>query len=246
MRSAPRRAEDGMAVVAVMVLIAVLFLSGTVMALTVSSSLHTVDIVIAQDAVHYAAESAVARGAAGLKPTGGCGYDPLSTLNGQPLRIWCSPALSGTDLTEPGETKVHSLSAQNQGSCAWVTLPSAVSTKTAWTVVGWRGSGSVQVWTDATPGCVSAGISNCDQSGVFTNVVFVRCRPKAPNLILHIAGSDAGIALGTSVVRWAPEDADRVTTVVGAAGFEVDEADAVLTEGPARTVQLLLWNTVLP
>jgi len=235
-----------MAVVAVMVLIAVLFLSGTVMALTVSSSLHTVDIVTAQDAVHYAAESAVARGAAGLKPTGGCAYDPSSTLNGQPLRIWCSPASTGTDLTEPGETNVHRLSVQNQGSCAWVTLPSAVSTKTVWTVVGWRGSGSVQVWTDATPGCVSAGISNCDQSGVFTNVVFVRCRPKSRNLMLHIAGSGAGIALGTSLVRWVPQGADRIRTVVGAAGFEVDEADAVLTEGPAPPVQVLLWNTVLP
>jgi hypothetical protein len=48
-----------MAVVAVMVLITVLFLGGTVMALAVSSNLHTVDLITAQDAVHYAAESAV-------------------------------------------------------------------------------------------------------------------------------------------------------------------------------------------
>lgn len=245
MRSETRRAEGGIAVVAVMVLIAVLFLSGTVMALAVSSNLHTVDIVVGHDAVHYAAESAVARGVGALQTAKPCPLVGSPTINAQAVMVWCSGGPTDSASTDEDSTKPASVSIPsgqlNPGTCTSTTLPSSDPKITAWTVIGWRGSGVIGVWTDGNQlDCVSSGGTLCEQSSVFANVVYVRCQPQSGDRFLHIAGSGAPVDLGTSVVRWAPRGDQAVRTVVGAAGFEVDEADVVLGNG------VTLWNTVWP
>jgi hypothetical protein len=246
-----------MAVVAVIVLIAVLFLTGTVMALAVSSNLHTMDIVSAQDAVHYAAESAVARGvgaievAAALKVDPSCPADPPIGINGQDLNIRCHSQLIGGDLAQQvgddlrdeGEGSGRaSISGGrlNPGACVPpIPLPAK---QTAWTVIGWRGSGTVQVWTTAPgQGCRSSATSPCDPTQMFATVVYFSCGAQTTDRILYIAAGATGqVVLGTSVIRWAPHGKRVVWTVVGAAGFEVDEADVLLPK------QQVLWNTVLP
>ncbi len=237
-----------MAVVAVIVLIAVLFMTGTVMALAVSSSLHTVDIVTAHDAAHYAAESAVARGvgaievAAAIKGNASCPADAPAGINGQGLKIGCYSQQVGGDLDDEGSGWASIPRGQlNPGACvAPIPLPPQT---TAWTVIGWRGSGGIRVWTDGNQlGCSSSGGTPCGQSSVFAsaNVVYVWCQPQTGDRFLHIAGSGAPVDLGTSVVRWAPSGGGVLWTIVGAAGFEVDEADVLLPK------QQVLWNTVLP
>ncbi len=244
------RAHRGMAVVAVMILIAVLFLAGTGMALTLSSSLHTVDVLAARDAVHYAAESAVARGAGALLRGNPCPQVGLPTINGRVVTIWCSGG--PTDEDSPNEDSTKPVTASipsrqlNPGNCASTMLPSLLSPApnvTAWTVIGVLGSGDldVAVWTDGNQlDCSPFSGTMCMQSSVFANVVYVRCQPQSGDRFLHIASKGAPVILGTSVVRMVPRGDHSVRTVVGASGDEVDEADVVL--GNAVT----LWNTVLP
>jgi hypothetical protein len=237
-----------MAVVAVIVLIAVLFLSGTVMALAVSSNLHTVSLVTAEDAVHYAAESAVARGAGALLNTNPCSVAGSPTINGRAVMIWCSGGPDedaiDEDATKPASASIPSRQL-TAGSCTSTTLPSSSLKMTVWSVVGWRGSGGIVVWTDANQMACSPSAATCNQHSVFSpsafpNLVYVRCLPQTTDTFVHIAASGGPVALGTSVVRWAPRSDHFVRTVVGAAGVEVDEADVVLGSG------VTLWNTVLP
>jgi len=240
MRKRSPRAGGGMAVVAVIVLIAVLFLTGTVMALAVSSSLHTVDIVTAHDAVHYAAESAVARGVGAIEVTGSCPADPAVGINGQDLRIRCHSQQIGGDLDdEDGAWASIPHGQLNPGACAPpIPLP---ANRRAWAVIGWRGLGSVRVWTTAPgEGCQSSTASPCDPTPMFATVVYFSCSAQTTDRSLYVvAGATGPVSLGTSVIRWAPPGGRVVWTVVGAAGFEVDEADVLL---PAQQV---LWNTVL-
>jgi hypothetical protein len=236
-----------MAVVAVIVLIAVLFLSGTVMALAVSSSLHTVDIVSGQDAVHYAAESAVARGVGAIEVTRSCPPDAGPAINGQGLKVWCYARQVGGDLLDDdGEEGVGSGQATvaggrlDPGSCfAQMQLPAK---RTAWTVIGWRGSGSVQVWTTAPgQGCTSPSATRCAEAPMLANITYFWCDPKDVDRVLYIAAGATGqVNLGTAVIRRAPKGGRTLWTIVGAAGFEVNEADVLV---PNK--QQLLWNTVL-
>jgi hypothetical protein len=238
-----------MAVVAVIVLIAVLFLSGTVMALAVSSNLHTVDILTAEDAVHYAAESGVARGAGALLSTHPCPVAGSPTINGRAVMIWCSGGPTDEDSPdEDSEKPAHASIPSRQltpGTCTSTTLPPSTPRMTVWSVIGWHGSGGIVVWTDANQLACSPSGATCDQRpvfppSVFPNVVYLRCQPQTTDTFLHIAGGGGPVALGTSVVRWAPRSDHSIRTVVGAAGFEVDEADVVLGN------EVTLWNTVLP
>jgi hypothetical protein len=234
-----------MAVVAVIVLIAVLFLSGTVMALAVSSSLHTVDIITAQDAVHYAAESAVARGVGAIEKKQTCpkSGDPI---NQQAWHLWCQADVA---------TKVDASSLQrwaipaqrlDPGTCVSTSLPVSDSKGVAWAVIAWRGSGDVQVWMDRSPGCSSTGSALCASPDVFWHVRYVTCqRPPAEGaeslkMVLHVGSSDLPADLGAIVIRGAASGPDAIVTVVGRAGVEVDEADLLLPN------QVVLWNTVLP
>ncbi len=245
MRSGSRRAQDGMAVVAVIVLIAVLFMSGTVMALAVSSSLHTVDILSSQDAIHYAAESAVARGVGAIEQKQDC---PTSgQINGQSLAIWCQDSNEGGQLgtkSKPGSIQRWAIPAHSQ--CVSIDTK-AQSDTAAWMVLAWRGKSGIRVWmnTDLS-GCAMSGKS-CQLHtvfpGVFVNAKFVSCDLEIERPVIHIGSTGSSVDLGNAVIRALPTDAaDSIRTVVGMAGIgnEIDEADILPGTG------VTLWNTVLP
>jgi hypothetical protein len=243
--NAARRGEHGMAVVAVVVLIALLFLSGTAMALLVSSNLHTLDVVVHQDRVHYAAESAVARGAtkAAASQSHEC---PLSTSE-------CEKPLN-----KVASDPVRLLSVPSQ----WVAsgdFPLRFSLpgdwKAVWTVVGWRASDPSTVVTVRID-----GINGCETraSSLPASLVYVSCHQSDPSqandqsrkdgpqqgvtsAVLHIVVSGGSIDLGSIVVRAASAGQSVIVTVVGQSGIEVDEGDLAL---PSRSINL--WNTVLP
>jgi len=241
---ANRRAEGGMAVVAVMVLISVLFFGGAVMALAVSSNLHTVDIITAQDAVDYAAESAVVRGIAASDDT--CSPSGSLTvgsemINHQSWAFWCHGA-DESAIEPTGSNQIDGIgrwatAGQQLGTCASISLPSAVAKMTAWTVIGWRGAGQLQAWMDTNESCSSQVAANCDQKTVTADVIYVRCRVGLGNPFLHLDGRDLNV--GPSIIRWAATGGGGIRTIVGISGPEVDEADAL----GSRQV---LWNTVLP
>jgi hypothetical protein len=218
-----------------MVLIAVLFLGGTGMALAVSSSLHTVDVAIARDNVHYSAESAVARGAAGaaISASHKCSLgdaiceEPVNRVAPDPVRLL---SISGHQLAS-GDSSFQLSLPQN-----WTAV---------WTVVGWRTSApsaSVAVWIDSAQDC-DAGSRSPSASPVY-----VICRPSdgeeegdATSAVLHISVRRGSVSLGSLVVRAALAGGSTIVTVVGKPGIEVDETDVAL---PERVVKL--WNTVLP
>jgi hypothetical protein len=222
-----------MAVVTVIVLIAVLFFAGTAMALEVSSSLHAIDIVGADDAVHYAAESAVARGvvAAASEPPS---CSPADSINNQPFTTLCEAPIDGLDARSlkvwsvpggPLTTGCHSypINVQDQ----W---------KTAWTVVGWRTpdrSAAVAVWIDDS--------LQCDAQPSSRSISPAYVSATADKSVLHISVSGGSVYFGGFVVRAAKTGKDTIVTVIGQAGSEVDEADTALPAG-----DLKLWNTVLP
>jgi hypothetical protein len=236
-----------MAVVAVIVLIAVLFFSGTVMALAVSSSLHTADIVVAQDAVHYAAESAVARAAGAADKFPGCRLS--GSINNQQFAARCEAQL---DNVAPDPVRLLSVPGR------WVTNPGSLSFQlilpekweSVWTVIGWRASAhsaSVTAWIDNGQDC------DTQPGSPSTSPVYVICnrsdsddqeqKPKQADTsaVLHIVVGGGSINLGGFLVRAAVEGGASIVTVVGESSFEVDEADVAL---PNRVVKL--WNTVLP
>jgi hypothetical protein len=231
--NAARRGEHGMAVVAVVVLIALLFLSGTAMALLVSSNLHTLDVVVHQDRVHYAAESAVARGvvAAASEPLS---CSPADSINNQPFTTLCETPIDGLDARSLKEWSVPG--GRLTIGCHSYPIKVLGQWKAAWTVVGWRTPdrlAAVAVWIDNRQQCdiqpSSSSVSPAYVSGT------------ADKSMLHIAVSGGSVELGGFVVRAANKGDDTIVTVVGQAGFEVDEADAAVPAG-----DLKLWNTVLP
>lgn len=248
--NASRHSQAGMAVVAVMVLIAVLFLSGTVMALAVSSSLHTVDVASNQDAIHYAAESAVARAAALADLSAGCPV--FGSINQQDFWANCEPELAEV---APDPVAVRSGATRHVGPARLsfqLSLPQ--QWKAVWTVVGWRASdpsATVRVWIDATQGC------DARSSSPSVNPVYLLCQRSQGQdegreegqkqdqtdtlAVLHITVRGGSIELGSFVVRAALAGHNSIVTVVGRSGIEVDEADVTL---PTRAVSL--WNTVLP
>jgi hypothetical protein len=256
-RRGHRRARAGMAVVAVMVLIALLFLTGTVMALAVSSSLRTIETTTRQDAIHYAAESAVARGVAAVVQSVPC--PPSGSINKELLLTWCqdppSPPHDGDQHgnNQRGDVQHAAIPGQRleAGACTSISVTSG-SDGTAWTVIAWRGAGDVRAWVDSSSGCSAGGGAECAQTSVFSNVRYVQCALQGGHW-LHVAGRTGGVTLGSSVVRWAPADADPIRTVVGSSGFEVDEADVVIPadQGQSQSQnqsspRQIFWNTVLP
>jgi Tfp pilus assembly protein FimT len=245
MRSKNRRAESGMAVVAVIVLIAVLFMSGTVMALAVSSSLHTVDVLSSQDAIHYAAESAVARGVGAIEQKQDC--PTAGQINGQNLAIWCQNSNQGEQQgakSKPRVVERWAIPAHSQ--C--VSIDTKVQSDTAaWMVLAWRGTSDIQVWTNNVQSGCAASYKPCQQRaifpGVFRHVKYVSCDLEIERPVIHIASAGSPVDLGNAIIRALPGSGnDFVRTVVGMAGTgnEIDEADIVPATG------VTLWNTVLP
>lgn len=247
MRSESRRAEGGMALVAVIVLIAVLFLSGTVMALAVSSSLHTLDVLSSQDAVRYAAESAVARGVGAIEQEQDC--PTAGQINGQSLAIWCQDSTQGDQQgtkSKPGSIQRWAIPAHSQ--CVSVDTK-AQADMTAWMILAWRGSSDIKVWmnTDLSGCAPSPSDRRCHLQAVFPKVFphakYVSCDPEIERPVIHIGSTGSPVDLGSTIIRALPASGnDSVRTVVGMAGTgdEIDEADILPATG------VILWNTVLP
>lgn len=244
-----RHAEKGMAVVAVMVLIAVLFLTGTAMALTVSSNLHTVDVTSRQDAIHYAAESAVARGAAAAGQPGSCSL--TGSINGQDFVASCPAPLHSV---APDPARLLSVPSNQLAAGDWqfpLQLPGEWSA--VWTVIGWRTSdplAAVRVWI--------GDAQDCDTQPLLPSAspVYVICRRSGEqqgnnnnqgqdqadtSAVLHISVRGGAVRIGGFVVRAGLRGPGTLVTVVGKSGIEVDEADFAM---PDHVVTL--WNTVLP
>lgn len=227
--------ERGMAVVAVMVLIAVLFLSGAVMALGVSSSLHTVDVAIAQDAIHYAAESAVARGVAAARQSPPCSLQ--GSINHQAFTATCEDPIHGV---APNPMRLQSVPGGLMAAgCRSFQLTAPDKWKLVWTVLGWRSlnpSAAVSVWFDDATNC------NVPLVAPTGSPIYVVGRASGGEdvPVLHIAVTSGSVELGSFVARAAAKGTDTIVTVVGQAGVEVDEADVSLPD------TLTLWNTVLP
>jgi hypothetical protein len=226
--------ERGMAVIAVIVLITVLFLGGTAMALAVSSNLRTVDILRARDAVHYAAESAVARGVAAAAQTPSCSLQG-GPINGLVFTARCEPPLDGLagkslkKWSVPGGPLLT-------GCHSYPLLDTLEDFKAVWTVVGWRNSATsaaVTAWID--------GQQSCNARPPASSVSPAYVSAKADQAVLHIAVDGSAVDLAGYVIRAAKAGADTIVTVVGSAGGEVDEADTVLPAGGIK-----FWNTVLP
>jgi len=240
-RRAPER-EEGAILVAAIVLIALLFFVGTVMALAVESNLQTVRQIGDQDAVQYAAESAVAQGLASRLESDRCrdGSGTISEL-GRPLpfSFFCHEIASIDAAPDkirhwafPGQTL-----AEGQSIVIEIRRPGTV-----WTVIGWRNAGaggpaapvSIEPAGKVCPGLVS-------QTPTPGLTYFCR-RTEAPS-IMRVGGSGP-VTLGPFVVRAVGGGSDKVATVIGRSGSVAQEADLLFPKRGEPAVGVR--GTVLP
>jgi len=238
--------ERGAVAVVTIALVALLFFAGVAMALAVQSSLRTVGQIRNDDATHYAAESAVARGVAAAirAPSldGPCGSQPPS-VNGIPISaIECHPVRIATAV--PGQVMQWAVPTPSLPSSIDMDLSAVGRTVTIWTVVGSRQlssiPSSVRVWVD------NAGASSCSRP-LFAGPRYYVCTDlKGRNMVtLHLASEGGPVSVGAFVVRAAAQgSADSVVTVIGRAGNETGQADVLLPN--TGTPLLGFWGTVLP
>jgi len=249
--------------IAVIVLVALLFLLGTVMALSVTSALRTVDLVAQEDASHYAAESATSRGVAqamvnkAIVNSGVC--SGAGTLkSGQPYTFALFPVMP--DLSCP-PAMTQNISAVQQWAIPAQVLtsgqtlkfdldyPASGSAVTFWTVFGWQA---------LTPGaelsaCIdnNSGKGNCNGGsaayGTPAPSYFLAGPTLGNNVNLHLFGVAGTVRVSPFVVRGTTAGVDSVVTVVGQSGPDAVEADVIIpTNGDGDDWRASLWNTVLP
>lgn len=252
------REQGGQMLAGVMVLLAIVFLLGTAMALSVSTSLQQVGQGAAQDAARYGAESAVARGQAAVEagpiPTAdGCSeVSARGSLNGQALQA--QPCLiSGIDA---GRGKVryssHAESVLAQGAC--VTVPVSGSSQRkgdeagsgsdarAWTTVAWRSpsklSAEIIVFVDHDTTCATSGPDADDPPCSATSnpgLIYLHCAFHMDSdrsyfvKVLNLGGT---AYVSPFVVRDAVSGPDCVATVIGRSGAATAEGDLILPGVP--------------
>ncbi len=251
LRPRPTRADGdqrGAVLIAVIVLVALLFLLGTVMALSVTSALRTVDLVADEDAAHYAAESATSRGVAQAW-TGGCGVP--SILNGKAYTIGCPPAVA--QMVNISAVQQWAIPAQvlasGQSLQFDLDYPATGSAVTFWTVFGWRA---------LTPGaelsvCIdnNSGRGNCNGGsaayGTPAPSYFLAGPTLGNNVNLHLSGVAGTVRVNPFLVRGTTTGFDSVVTVVGQSGPDAVEADVLIpANGDGDDWRASLWNAVLP
>jgi hypothetical protein len=242
-----RRDERGMALIIVMTLIGVLAFAATAMAMAVEGNLHSLAVVGSLDRTHYAAESAVARGAAATMSAQDCPLD--GSVNGAAVTIACQAPLQkiSQDAIKRWAIPAQPLS---MNGCLSVPLVSVTPASALWTVLGWRGAGSAEVtlWVDQSPDCTAPGAFLCGKRTVSASPAYVVCAngdwdEPGGRPTLHVTAAGAPIQLGSFVIRLAHKGSDAVVTVVGQANGEVDEADILLPNHSQPAVGL--WHTVL-
>ncbi len=247
--------EMGAVAAIAIVLLALLFFTGTIMALAVESNLHTGSEIRSQDALHYAAESAVARGVAASSHLSECPSrgSMLELGKDQDFLIQCHPvrglsAQSPTAVTQWGvpEQRLDS----SKGSCITIGLDSLGTPSTVWTVIGWRKltqQSVLQVWLEksgAAQACVpsrDAQMCSIPKPGP----AYILCRADK-KVSLHIASDGGAAQVSSFVVRGTRQGSDCITTVIGSAGFLTKEADLVLPKCGSAGAFVNLWNAVLP
>lgn len=233
--------QRGMVAAITIVLVALLFFAGTVMALAVEANLHTVSQIRDQDAAHYAAESAVARGVATSitsQRDGACG--PQQPINGVEIsRIECHSF--GIDATSPGAVKQWAVPSRNLPFTEDVDLGDLKGSVVLWTVIGSHGAINISM-EDCPPQNVPAGanyFSSCP----------LPIKGRHRSVSLHVAG--AGGSVTPFIIRAAQQGSSGVVvTVIGqaknrAGQAETGQADVFLPKGGGKPV-LGLWGTVLP
>jgi hypothetical protein len=242
------RDERGMALIIVMTLIAVLAFAASAMAMAVEANLHALTVVGRLDRIHYAAESAVARGAAAAISSEECpGH---GSVNGTAITIACQAPVQ--DISADG-IKRWAIPAQplSSSACLSVPLVSLIPAPALWTVLGWRGpaSAGVSLWVDHSSGCTAPNALVCGKRTVNASPAYVVCAngdwdESDGQPTLHVAAAGAPVLLGSFVIRLAHKGPDAVATVLGQANSEVDEADVLLPNHGQPAVGV--WHTVLP
>jgi hypothetical protein len=254
------RQQRGQALVAVIVLIALLFLVGTATTLAVSSSLQTVRQTANEDWRGYAAESAATRDLANASsspaPTStGCGglSGPSGKVNGFPIRARRCATL-GIDV---GSMVRDGVAAQKVGggSCATPVVTVGVG-RIAWGTIAWLPKPGfdpqVQVYLDTQNACSGGNSNTCTTyPAVSVGIVYFSC--KSDDTIqrtLHILVKKAGGAgLGAFYVRSADENdrgGDCVVTSTGLAGGAINEGDLLLPSCTTSGTSVSFMNRLLP
>jgi hypothetical protein len=234
----------GQVLIVVMVLISALSVAAASMAMAVSSNLQTIGVVTGLDAKHYAAESAVARGAAAAINSQAC--PTTGTLNGQTFTVRCQQ-VNNIDTSASGISQVPVPPANlASGQCISIPLTFAEQRVALWTVIGWRGA-ALDVWADSSTDCAVAGQNVCGQQTLNTSPAYYNCYHGTGNGVdgaLHVRADGGSVDLAAFDIRVAGKASDSVVTVIGRSGVEVDEADVIRPVGGSPAVNF--WNTVLP
>lgn len=240
--------ERGFVVVAVIALVAILFLGGTAMALAVQSNLHTNRTIAERDAVNYAAESAVARGVSDSVrslPDSKPSCSGTGTVNGQSLTIDCRGFRKvKKDAIQQWATPPRVLDA---GGCIDIGLGLLPPPSTLWTVIGWRklkGNPSMAVWVDSLPSNCTPPAETKFQGPGTPYFPATNPLPSKPTLHVKLVGGSGSFA--PIVVRGSKEGSDCVATVVGVAGAVAKEADVLMTGCNSKKPQVTLWKSALP
>jgi hypothetical protein len=238
----------------VMVLLAIVFLLGTGMALSVSTSLHQVDQGAAQDAARYGAESAVARGQAavesGAMPTAdGCSAESaVSSLNGQALQA--RPCfITGINAGAGIRYSSHAQSELAPGKCITVPLSSGSggngdnhgngNDARAWTTVAWpspsNSAADIRVFVnnDNDAACQTSGPDDDDfcQATSTAGPIYWHCAfHMDPGETYSVTVLNLGKKAYVSafVVRDAASGHDCVATVIGKSAAATAEGDLIL------------------
>jgi hypothetical protein len=239
------RPNHGQVLIIVMVLISALSFAAASMAMAVSSNLQTVGVATGLDAKHYAAESAVTRGAAATMQSQPCAAG--GSLNRQSFTTSCQPQVNNVDTSSSGMAQVPVPPAKlASGQCISIPLSFAAQRVALWTVLGWRGN-AIDVWADDSTDCTVPGKNVCGQKTLNSSPAFYNCyhgTGKGVDGALHVAADGGSVDLAAFDVRLAAKGSDSVVTVIGQSGVEVDEADVITPVGGSPAVTF--WNTVLP
>jgi hypothetical protein len=251
------RQQSGQALVAVIVLIALLFLIGTAMTLAVSSSLQTVRQTANEDWRGYAAESAAMRdlaGATNVTPAAGCGalLSQGPPVNGVPVSAMrCT--IAGVDSTA---VRQDAIAAQNvAGNGCVKPVVNVASGSSLWGTIAWLPRGStpvIRVIVDEKNSCPTGSGPGCPTFAT-VGVLYFRCDAvtdpdgDGDPVTLHIVlGPGGKTYLSAFYVRSAPAGNDCVVTSAGIAGGAVDEGDLVVPNCNPPATSLAFWNKLQP
>jgi hypothetical protein len=258
--------QQGQALVAVIVLIALLFLIGTAMTLAVSSSLHTVRQTADDDWRGYAAESAsaldLARASDVTLGTSCSGPSPLgSSVNGFALSAMRCPVanISGAGIQRDAVAaqRVASMNCAQPvvgiplgaGYSAWGTIAWLPNVPDPDIRVLWNDDAACPTWGWGWAGCAvakSAGFLNFSCDGRFDNDGDVGDAPVAHTLHVIVWGPRA-VQLSAVYIRSANAGTDCVVTSIGIAGGAVSERDLVRPAcGAPSATSAAFWNRLLP